>query len=93
MRPDRRSWYGNGTQHERPPPPDGSALACALLVLERTDRAAAARARFISRRLMPPLGKGRSRKTDDDEVAVPPVTTGPVPAPGMPGAPAFGPSP
>ena len=57
--PHRGSWYGNGTQHQRPPPPDGSALASALLVLDRTDPARAAQARFILRRMFPPLPKDR----------------------------------
>ena len=57
--PDRTSWYGNGTQHKRPPPPDGMALASALLVLEQSDKPAAARARFILRELFPPLGNER----------------------------------
>ena len=57
--PDRQSWYGNGTQHKRPPPPDGMALASALLVLEQSDRPAAERARFILRELFPPLGNER----------------------------------
>ena len=57
--PDRASWYGNGTQHKRPPPPDGMALASALLVLEQSDKPAAARARFILRELFPPLGNER----------------------------------
>jgi hypothetical protein len=57
--PDRASWYGNGTQHKRPPPPDGMALAGALLVLEQSDRRAAERARFIVRELFPPLGNER----------------------------------
>jgi hypothetical protein len=57
--PDRTSWYGNGTQHKRPPPPDGMALASALLVLEQSDRPAAERARFVLRELFPPLGNER----------------------------------
>ncbi|HLU64790.1 MAG TPA: hypothetical protein VKZ63_00855, partial [Kofleriaceae bacterium] len=57
--PDRKSWYGNGTQHERPPPPDGSALASALLVLDRTDPQRAAHARYMLRRMFPPLGRER----------------------------------
>jgi hypothetical protein len=57
--PDNSSWYGNGTQHKRPPPPDGMALASALLVLEQSDKPAAERARFILRELFPPLGNER----------------------------------
>jgi len=53
MHPDRKSVYGNGTQAERPPPPDPAGLYGALLVLRWANPDAAARARFAIRRLSP----------------------------------------
>jgi hypothetical protein len=53
MHPDRTSVYGNGTQAERPPPPDPSGLYGALLVLRWANPDAAAKARFLIRRLSP----------------------------------------
>jgi hypothetical protein len=53
MRPDRTSSYGNGTQAQLPPPPDPAGLAGALLVLDWSNPDAAARARFLIRRLSP----------------------------------------
>jgi hypothetical protein len=59
MRPDRTSVYGNGTQAVVPPPPDPSGLASALLVLDWANPEAAAKGRFLVRRLSPKLGNER----------------------------------
>ena len=59
MHPDRQSVYGNATQAERPPAPDPSGLSDALLVLGWANKDAAARARFLVRRLLPPHRKER----------------------------------
>jgi hypothetical protein len=59
MHPDRKSVYGNATQHERPPPPNPAALAHALVVLRWANPKAAARARFLVRRLSPEHGHER----------------------------------
>ena len=59
MHPDRQSVYGNATQSERPPPPDPSGLMDALLVLGWSNKEAAAHARFLVRRLLPPHRKER----------------------------------
>ncbi|HTE52956.1 MAG TPA: heparinase II/III family protein [Kofleriaceae bacterium] len=59
MRPDRTSVYGNGTQAVMPPPPEPSGLASVLLVLDWSNPDAAARGRFLVRRLSPKMSNER----------------------------------
>jgi hypothetical protein len=60
LMPGRNATYGNATHEQRPAPADSFALYASMLVLERTDKPAAARARFLARHLYPPLKHERA---------------------------------